>query len=388
MTAVVVGGALANKPGSGGEAWVRLSWIRGLQRLGLDVWFVEELDPSLPADPDAPPVAYFRSVTARFGLADRATLIVGGDALVGPTVDDLVARAATATLVNISGHVAHRRLFPAFRKRVLVDIDPGFTQLWHAAGDPGARVAGHEVCFTIGEHIGSPGCPIPTGGVEWLPVRQPVVLPDWPCVERAGGGGTAGPAGGGRLRFTTVGNWRGPFGPIELDGRRYGLKVHEFRKFIQLPSRSPHRFELALRIDAADRTDIDALHAHGWQLTDPHAASAGPDEFRAYVQRSHAEFSVAQGIYVDTRSGWFSDRTVRYLASGKPALVQDTGFGDLLPVGEGLVAFRTIDEAVAAAADIAARYDEHAGAAREIAERHFDSDHVLARFCEQAGIES
>jgi hypothetical protein len=380
MTAVVVGGALANKPASGGEAWVRLSWIRGLQQLGLDVWFVEELDASLPADLEAPPVATFRSVTEQFGLAGRAALIVGGEVLIGPSLDELVSLAPSTTLVNVSGHVTHPLLFAAFRRRVLVDIDPGFTQLWHATGQAGARVAGHDVHFTIGEHIGSARCPIPTGGIRWLPVRQPVVLRDWPCVGSPG-------ANGPRMRFTTVGNWRGPFGPIELDGRRYGLKVHEFRRFIDLPARSTHRFELALRIDASDDTDIAALRAHGWQLTDPDAASAGPDAFRAYVQRSDAEFSVAQGIYVDTHSGWFSDRTVRYLASGKPALVQDTGFSDLLPTGQGLIAFRTIDEAVAGADDVGARYDEHAAAARALAERHFDSDHVLARFCEQAGIE-
>ena len=111
-----------------------------------------------------------------------------------------------------------------------------------------------------------------------------------------------------------------------------------------------------------------------------------PDAFRAYVQGSGAEFSVAQGIYVETHSGWFSDRTTSYLASGRPVLVQDTGFGRTLPVGEGLLAFRTLDEAIAGAADIGRRYGEHCAAARRIAEKHFDSDRVLTRFCEQAGI--
>ena len=375
MTAVVVAGALANKPGSGGEAWVRLSWIRGLQRLGLDVWFVEQLDPSLSPEPHAGPVAYFRSVVDRFDLASRATLLAGDDTIVGAPLADLLSLAPSATLVNISGHLTHARLFPAFRARALIDIDPGFTQLWHTKGDPGARVTGHDLHFTIGEHIGSARCPLPTGGVRWQPVRQPVVLSDWPPVDDHE-----------PMHFTTVGNWRGPYGPIDHDGHRYGLKVHEFRKFIELPERSVHAFELALRIDAADGGDRIALDTHGWRLTDPYAASDGPEAFRAYVQRSGAEFSVAQGIYVDSRCGWFSDRTVRYLASGKPALVQDTGFSDLLPVGRGLVAFRTIEDAVAGADDIVASYDEHAAAARAIAERHFDSDHVLARFCEQVGI--
>jgi hypothetical protein len=373
MTTVVVGGALANKAGSSGEAWVRMSWVRGLQRLGLDVWFVEELAQSTGHDPAAE--AWFRAVVEGFGLERRATLLDEGAAITGPTLDELLDLAIDATLVNISGHLTLPSLFGAFRRRVMVDIDPGFTQFWDQEGLVGANVVGHDLHFTIGELIGTPGSPIPTCGIEWRPVRQPVVLEDWPVSD------SAHPD-----RFTTVGTWRGPFGPIEHDGRTYGLKVHEFRKFIALPRRSPHQFEIALDIDPADGRDLAALHENGWRIVDPREVAADPDAFRAYVHASGAEFSVAQGVYVDTRCGWFSDRTTRYLASGKPALVQDTGFIGRLPTGDGLVAFRTLDEAVAGAADIIARYPEHSAAARRIAEEHFDSDHVLARFCEQAGI--
>ena len=376
MTAVVVSGALANKTGSGGEAWVRLSWIRGLQQLGLDVWFVEELAPSMNADWDSPPAAYFRGTTERFGLEGRSTLLAAGEALMGPSLDDLLSIAPSATLVNISGHLRDARLFPSFHRRVLIDLDPGFTQFWHAMGQPGARVEGHDLHFTIGEHIGTARCPIPTSGINWLPVRQPVVLRDWPCAPPEDG-----------PRFTPVANWRGPFGPIEYDGHTYGLKVHEFRKFIGLPKRAQHTFELALRIDEADNADLIALRDNGWRLTDPEAAAGEPEAFRSFILGSGAEFSVAQGVYVDTNCGWFSDRTVRYLACGRPALVQDTGFSDLLPVGRGLLAFRTIDEAAAGADDIVDHYEEHATAAREIAERHFDSERVLSQFCEQVGIE-
>lgn len=373
MTAVVVAGALANKAGSGGEAWVRLSWIRGFERLGLDVRFVEELSESVRADPAK--LLWFKTVTQRFALEDRATLLAEGEAVAGPSLDDTLAFAGEATLVNISGHLTWPTLFGAFRKRVMVDIDPGFTQFWHEAGIPEANVAGHDLYFTIGELIGTPECPIPTGGIEWLHVRPPVVLDDWPGADS-----------GGPDYFTTIANWRGPFGPVEHGGRTYGLKVHEFRKFIALPRRSPHRFEIALAIHAADETDLAALREHGWRIADPRAVAGDPDAFRAYVQGSGAEFSVAQGMYVDTACGWFSDRTTRYLASGKPALVQDTGFSGSLPVGEGLVAFRTLDEAVQGAADIAARYQEHAVAARLIAEEHFAAERVLPRFCEQTGI--
>ena len=189
-----------------------------------------------------------------------------------------------------------------------------------------------------------------------------------------------------RDRFTTIATWRGPFGPVEHGGRKYGLKVHEFRKFVELPERSPHRFEIALDYHPADQGDVDALRQHGWLVADPRVVAGDPESMRTYVQGSSAEFSAAQGMYVDTACGWFSDRSARYLASGKPVLVQDTGFSEALPVGEGLLAFRSLDEAVAGAAEITSRHAEHCAAAREIAERYFDARRVLPRFCEQAGI--
>jgi hypothetical protein len=369
MSGVVVGGALANKAGSGGEAWVRMSWVRGLQRLGFDVWFVEEL-----ATVDATAVEYFRAVVDWFGLTDRAVLWHEGDVLVGPSAARLLAIAPDAALVNISGHVRSPDLRARFARRVFVDIDPGFTQFWHARGETGAALDGHDAYFTIAENIGAPDCPIPVDGFTWRTVRQPVVLDDWPVLPP--------PAPD---RFTTIANWRGPFGSVEFDGRTYGLKVHEFRKFLDLPRRSTQRFELALNIHPGDDRDLRALRERGWIVTDPRAA-ARPDSFREFVQRSSAEFSVAQGVYVDTNSGWFSDRTVRYLASGRPALVQDTGFSRTLPTGTGLVAFRTLDEAVDGADAIASDHPAHCDAARALAEEQFASDRVLARFCDEADI--
>jgi hypothetical protein len=372
MSPVVVAGALGNKPGQAGETWVKLSWIRGLQAVGLDVRFVEELAPSVDESAAA---AWFGAVARRFDLERRATLLSGDQEVVGPGLNELLALAPEAVLVNISGHLTRPELFAAFRRRVMVDIDPGFTQFWHAEGLAGANVANHDVYFTIGELIGTPACSIPTGDIEWLPVRQPVVLDDWPVRH------------GSELdRFTTIATWRGPFGPVTHGGRTYGLKVHEFRRFAELPRRSPHRFEIALDIHPADEGDRRALSDRGWRVIDPRQAVGDPDAMRAYIQGSGAEFSAAQGVYVDTRCGWFSDRTTRYLASGRPALVQDTGFSEKLPVGEGLLAFSTLEEAVAGAADIAARYPDHRRAARRIAEEHFDARRVLARFCEQAGV--
>jgi hypothetical protein len=373
MTGVVVAGALANKAGSSGEAWVRMSWVRGFQRLGLDVRFVEEL-PAEAASRAA--LAWFDDVIRRFGLEDRATLLVDGDAVSGPALEELVELAPDASLVNISGHLTLPALRDSFRRRVFVDIDPGFTQFWHAQGVPGTWLQGHDLYFTIGELIGTAGCPIPTGGIDWHPLRPPVVLDDWPAVDEAA-----------MDRFTTIASWRGPYGPIEYGGRSYGLKVHEFRNVIPLPARADRTFEVALDIHAADAADLAAVREAGWRIVDPRAVAGDADSFRSYVQGSGAEFSVAQGVYVHTGCGWFSDRTTRYLASGRPALIQDTGFSSLLPTGDGLVGFTNLEEAVAGTADIAARYPEHCAAARRIAEKYFDSDRILGRFCEQAGIQ-
>jgi hypothetical protein len=258
------------------------------------------------------------------------------------------------------------------RRKAYVDIDPGFTQYWQASGLP--VLDGHDVYFTIGENIGRPECPIPTCGRRWHVVRQPVVLDEWPVAPPPDD-----------ARFTTVARWRGSFGRVEYDGRTFGLKAHEFRKFVQLPAITPQRYELALDIDPADEADRRMLQAAGWELVDPQHSAADTGRFREYVQRSAAEFSVAQGIYVETSSGWFSDRTTRYLASGWPALVQDTGFSRTLPVGEGLVPFRTLSDAAEGAQRIARDYDTHAAAARALAEAYFDARVVLPGFLEAAG---
>jgi hypothetical protein len=382
VAVVVVAGALANKARNGGEAWVRLSWILGLRELGLDVRFVEQLSPDSCVDEQGQVVApaasvnlaWFRSVTEQFGLSEVATLLVGDDAAVGPPLEDLLTVAPDGALVNISGHLDHTRLFAAFRSRIYVDIDPGFTQFWHALGYPGAKVDGHDQHFTIGESIGSAGCSIPTSGVQWRTTRQPVLLDRWPVTPAAD-----------TDRFTTVASWRAPFGSIVYEGRTYGLKVHEFRRFLDLPSRSPHTFELALSIHPGDSADLEALLRQGWQIVEPAAVAATPDDFRRYVQGSGAEFSVAQGVYVDTRSGWFSDRSARYLASGKRSWCRHRR--------------RAAPAVVAACSPSAHRRRRLPGQLRSSASTpstaprrarsprsHFAAARVLGRFCDEAGL--
>jgi hypothetical protein len=358
----IVGGVLAGKPGNGGNAWSRLSLVLGLRRLGFDVLFVEQLESLAPDGSE-----YFEQVCAQFG--------VEGYLVHGAPSPELVARAEGASLLlNVGGHLTFETFKSAPRVRVYLDDDPGYTQFWHVRGLLGERLAGHDFHFTFGENIGHPACSVPTGGIEWRALRPPVLLDEWPVVDSAWD------------RFTTVASWRGAYGRIEAHGRTFGQKAHEFRRFVEVPERIPQKFEIALDIDPADAADSLLLRNHGWNLVDPRAVAASPDDFRGYVQGSAAEFSVAQGIYVETGCGWFSDRTTRYLASGKPALVQDTGFSSNLPTGQGLIAFTTIDEAAAGAEAIVRDYGVHAEAARSLAVEYFDSDKVLGRLLEEVGV--
>lgn len=383
MTRVVVAGAIANKPQNGGEAWVRLSWVLGLARLGCEVYFVERIREASCVDArgraapfrDSANRAFFAATVGRFGLAERSALLCEdtGESCGLTEADVRDAAAGADLLVNISGHLDDGPVRRLARRSAYVDLDPGFTQCWHMAGLE-SRLAGHDAYFTVGANVGQPGCEVPTCGLEWQAVRQPVLLDHWPV------------AGARDLRrFTTVATWRGGFGPVEYGGRVYGLKVHEFRKYLDLP-RHDHgaHFEVALDIHAADAVDRRRLCAHGWRLVDPRAAAGGADGFRQYVQGSAAEFSVAQGIYVGTASGWFSDRSARYLASGKPVLVQQTGFDRTLPVGEGLLGFRSIEEAADGARRVVGDYARHARAARRLAETYFDSGVVLRDFLARA----
>jgi hypothetical protein len=383
MSVVIVSGAMANKLYNGGAAWTRLSWALGLKALGFEVAFVEQIRLDHCVDALGRPstfeassnLDYFEKVTEQFGLGDLATLSCADGAAHGLTtseLDDLVRSAAA--LVNISGHLIHPGM-QAIPRRAYIDLDPGYTQFWHAMGNPGPRLEGHNFYYTVGENIGRACCSIPTGGISWRPIQQPVVLEHWPVC-----------APGDPVRFSTIASWRGPYGPVRYAGTTYGLKAHEFRKFVELPRRVGQRFDLALDIHPADVRDLVALRENGWNVINPQVVASGPKAFREYVQASTAEFSVAQGIYVETESGWFSDRTVRYLAAGKPVLVQDTGFSRNYPVGEGLVSFRTMDEAIAGAERIARDYAEHGRAARAIAENYFDSDRVLYRMVDEMGL--
>jgi len=358
----IVAGALGIKPAKGGHAWSRVSVVEGLRRLGFDVIFIEQI-----AHPESQQRAYFEAVCALFHIE--------GYLVCGEPSNDLIARAEdAAVLVNFGGHLTIDSLKAPAGTRIYLDDDPGYTQLWCEAGLIDEQIADHHAYFTFGINVGRPDCSLPTSGINWRPIRPPVVLDQWPITGHPNTG------------FTTVASWRGEYGRPSGSGRLYGQKAHEFRRFIDVPKRVSESFEIALDIDPADEADAGLLRDNGWRIVDPIEVAATPADFQRYVQDSAAEFSVARGVYVETHCGWFSDRTTRYLASGKPVLIQDTGFSDGLGAGEGLLTFTGIDEVVRGAREIALHYDDHAAAAREIAEAHFDSNQILGGMLEAAGL--
>jgi hypothetical protein len=387
MRTIVISGAIANKPGNGGEAWVRLNWILGARRLGFRVMFVEQIQRENCLDAagavtsfrSSANLRYFQEIERKFGLTGSAALVYqNGEEVYGVGPDELFELGQNATaFINISGNLTWEPLFQRLRRRVYVDIDPGYTQFWHAAGNAPSGLASHDYHFTIGENIGLSSCPVPTGTVPWKHIHPPVVLAEWPNSP-----------GSSLDRFTTIACWRGGYGRVAHPGGFFGQKAHEFRKFLTLPQRVEQQFEIALKIDPGDDPDRQRLQEHGWKLVDPLDVTEDPCRFRRYVQTSAAEFSVAQGIYVETGCGWFSDRTAVYLASGKPVLVQDTGFGRNYPAGKGLLTFATMDEAVDGVEKIARNYPEHCRAARAIAEEFFDSDRVLGQLFREIGVET
>ncbi|MGH8542397.1 MAG: glycosyltransferase [Gammaproteobacteria bacterium] len=382
--ALMVAGSLAQRPLHGGHAWVLLNLLRGLERLGWEVAFVDRLEPSMWVNPSGTAttetpafnVAYFDRVMRGFEVPRYCLLDGNNGFLAGMDREELLRFAKrSAALINVMGFLGEQEVLERVGRRVFFDIDPGFWQMWRENGH-GIRFEDHDMFVTIGENIGESGCPIPTCGLSWITTPQPVVLEEWEPAPNCGDS------------FTSVISWRGPFGPIEHSGRTYGLRVHEFRKFLELPRRTNERFELALDIDPADERDRAALESNGWALADPVKMAGDPWSYRDYIRRSKAEFMVAKNIYVDTRSGWFSDRSICYLASGKAVLAQDTGLGDRYPIGDGLLLYSTLDEAAAGVEKIAGDHERHSRAARAIAEEFFDSDKVLKRLLDRLEIEA
>jgi hypothetical protein len=380
---ILFSGMMAGDPFQGGATWAVLQYLLGFRRLGHDVLFLEPIKPSslrpngttLEASANA---EYFNRVAREFGLVGHSALIVRGTTeclgLTYREVSEFCRRADV--LINVAGMLTDPVLLERVPVRAYLDLDPAFVQLWQAVQGIDMRFDGHTHFLTVGQSIGRPECPVPTCGRKWIATPPPVVLEQWPMA------GPEPPADG---AWTTVANWRG-YGSIEHDGVHYGQKAHSLRKLIDLPARTAERLELALSIHPQEVIDLGALGRHGWRLLDPREVAGNAADYRRFIQGSSGEFGVAKSGYVVSRSGWFSDRSACYLASGRPVVAQDTGFARHLPAGEGLLAFDTTEAAVSGMGAVARDYARHSRAARHLAETYFDSDKVLGRLLGLIGV--
>jgi hypothetical protein len=365
----------------GGMAWHHLQYVLGLACLGHDVRFIEDSD-DYPGcyDParglvDEDPsygLAFAGAAFDRLGLSGCwAYHDAHAGKWHGPACGSILSWLAQADLVlDVSGVNPPRPWLLEVPARALIDTDPAFTQVRHLT-DPAARAraATHTAYFTFGENIPTGRADVPDDGFPWRATRQPVVLDAWPV--------TPTPAG---ARFTTVMQWDS-YPARELAGRRYGMKSESFGPYLDLPGRSGATFELALGSATAPR---ELLRERGWGLRDPLEVTRDPWTYQAYLRASRAELGVAKHGYVVSRCGWFSERSACYLASGRPVLVQDTGFTDWLSAPGGVLAFRTPEEARAGVGEIARRYEHHCREARNVAVEYFDAAKVLSRLLDQA----
>jgi hypothetical protein len=353
-----------------------LQWLHGLKRLGHDVYFLEFVE-EVPAEQRRGVVRYFAATVQRWWYPDRAALLLesSGESLYGLNAMQVATLAAgAAALITLAAH--YRRdphpLVEKIRPRILIEQDPGYTHLWAVGGNPADVFGEHDLYYTVGGNVGSPRCSLPTHGIRWRPIWNPVLLDWW---------SPTGPVT--RGQFTTVADWRS-YGYLEFEGQLLGPKAEEFRKFIDLPRLAGQALEIALNIDQED-PDLTHLQSHGWRVESPELV-ATPAQYKEYVAGSVGEFSCAKGGYVGTRCGWFSDRSACYLAAGRPVVLQSTGFEDLLPTGKGLFAVATAAQAVEVIHAIRRDYATHSAAARGVAQDHFGSDNILAGLLAEANL--
>jgi hypothetical protein len=384
MRIVVTG--LLGQYAFGGVTWDYIQYLLGFRALGHDVWYLEDSG-AWPYDPVRQTVSddctynvgYLRGMMASFGFGDRWIYRNGADGKFHgageTTARDLIRNADL--LVNVSSAGWLKDYDFGVKHQMFIDGDPMFCQV--GLLDPknaayAERVRAHDSHFSFGLNLGAADCLAPDTGIRWKKTVQPIALDWWPAQ-----------ADEGLDRFTTVMNWAS-YAPVEWQGKLYGQKDLEFDKFKQLPQRTPQHLEMAMGQGVGGKRPTEELRALGWIILE--AGDVLPDHtsYHEFLRTSKAEWSVAKHGYVAARTGWFSCRTACYLALGRPAVVQETGWSDHLPAGDGLLAFNTLDEAVDAIADINDHYAEHQGAARALAEQYFDAKKVCGDLLVQAGI--
>jgi hypothetical protein len=368
-------------------AWMHMQIAVGLCRLGHEVYYMEATS-TWPYDPlrqayvcdSEYAVPYLARVAESFGLghrwAYRRSYLDGQWFGVSRSKAEELLLHADAVF-NVAGATYLAKEGLRIGRPVYFGTDPVRHELEFAkgSGDTRAFIEAHTDFVTYGENIGRPGCPIPPLPRLRSHTRQPVLLDLW----------ESGPPV--RDAFTTVCNWKQTGHDIAYQGEvYYWSKHHEFVKFIALPQRVRQPLELAVPLSTLPPDDYNLLASHGWQLVNAHAFSTDPWAYRDYVRASRGEFTVAKDQNVRLRSGWFSERGACYLAAGRPVITQDTGFGTVLPTGEGLFAFNTVEDIIVACDAIRADYARHSRAARRIAEEYFRAETVLAKVLEDLGL--
>ncbi len=385
---IVVMGFMAGCP-IAGVIWQHVHYIVGLQRLGHEVYYIED-SARLPYDPQkfeitndySYALSFLDKLSRQFGFEGRwafCARYLPGEPCHGLTIGRVreLYREADA-IFNVCGTQEMNADLLQSERILYIESDPGVEQIRVDKGEakPIEYLSQHHKLFTFGENIGTPECPIPTHQFQWLATRQPVVTDFWK---------TDAPPPAGAL-FTSVANWNtSELKDIEWRGERYlWSKTREFLKFDDAPRRGGEPLELATT--PRDPATAGRLIAQGWRLTSPDEMSVDWDLYRGYLQRSKGEFTVAKDQYVRLNTGWFSDRSACYLAAGRPVITQETGFTRFYGGKRGLFAFRTLDEVAEAVREINADYPAHCRAAYEVAAEHFEATKVVASILDRAGV--
>ena len=373
---IILAGAIG-RSGLGGQAWAYLQYLIGFRALGHDIYYLEDCgetswiwnwDTSEWTEEPEIPAVYVRDCLEPFGFKDKWVYRTNTQSF-GMTHEQLKAVCARADLLIMRAIPVWdwRPEYALPRRRIFIDVDPGFTQMNLASGDKGlaAAIGRCERRFTLGQRLGASDCLIPDAGGPWLKTLPPVALSEWPWAV-----GTPG------TDFTSIMRWDG-FQDANYQGKTYGQKDQELARFIDLPRRTSQKFRIALN-------GPETLAEYGWEIVPGEIATRTPHAYRQFIQQSRAEFGVAKQGYVKMRGGWFSDRSVCYLASGLPLLIQDTGLSDWLPVGEGVVTFQDFPEILSGIEKINANYEHNRRAARKLAEEYFSTEKVLPALLEAA----
>ncbi len=380
MARIVVASWMVRYPLGGNLSWT-MQWLVGFQQLGHEVYLVEKADlPDSCWDPargvlrdDAAfGTAAASELLSRFGLGRQWCFVDFHGRYYGmPRAEARAVLRSADLVVDIGNHGAWLDESAGAGVRILVDGEPGATQMkWENKLAAGESLPEFDHYFSNGANVGSAASAIPRAGQRWRPLFNPVVSELF-----------AGPPPPADAPFTTVMNWQA-HGKLVFQAMTYGQKDVEFQKFMCLPRRTSARLEAAV----AGRIPRDELLACGWQIRDAHEVTASFDSYRDYIHASMGEFSVAKHVYVATNSGWFSDRSAAYLASGRPVVLEETGFSRHLPCGRGLFAVSTLEEAAGAIEAIRGDYHRQSAWARELAREHLDARVVLGRLLRDLGI--